>query len=53
MPVRKGQTASAAVQTLLDQAARGRSAWYLAQRPVIAIWPVSIRGKVIWDVTKN
>jgi hypothetical protein len=42
-----------AVRRWLASGPRGSSAWYLAQRPVIAIYPETIFGQKIWLPTKG
>ena len=44
----KNKTAIEAVQHYLGEA-RTESATLLAERPVIVVWPVKYRGRIIWD----
>jgi hypothetical protein len=44
----KNGTPIEAVQHYLREA-RTKSASLLAERPVIVLWPVKDRGRVIWD----
>jgi hypothetical protein len=55
IPVLKTEKPIDAVQRYLHQAPRGSrsSPWHLAQRPVVIIWPKSMRGRVIWKGAEN
>jgi hypothetical protein len=46
--VRQGEDAVEAVRRWLANGPRRSSAWYLAQRPVIAIYPEPMLGQRIW-----
>jgi hypothetical protein len=46
--VRRGENAVGAVRRWLAEGPRGSSAWHLAQRPVIAIYPQAILGQKVW-----
>lgn len=48
IPVLKSEKPIAAVQRYLREAPRGSSPWFLAQRPVVVVWPRAYRGRVIW-----
>ena len=43
-----GEDAIGAVRRWLTSGAHGSSAWHLAKRPVIAIYPEPIFGREIW-----
>jgi hypothetical protein len=49
LPVLGNEGSTAALQRYLREAPRGSSPWYLAQRPVVILWPASMRGRVIWN----
>ena len=38
-----------ALQRYLLEAPRVSSPWHLARQPVVVVWPVSLRGRVIWE----
>jgi hypothetical protein len=47
--VLRGEDAVEAVRRWLANGPRDSSAWYLAQRPVIAIYPETILGQRVWS----
>ena len=49
IPVLRNEGSTAAVQRYLRDAPRGSSPWHLARRPVVILWPGSLRGRVIWS----
>jgi hypothetical protein len=51
--VRRGEDTVEAVRRWLTDGPRGSSAWYLAQRPVIAIYPEAILGQKVWMPAEN
>lgn len=48
IPVEEGQDAVVAVKSYLIAGAR-RAHW-LKKKPVIAVWPEELRGRIIWDL---
>ena len=51
--VQQGEAAVEAVRRWLANGPRGSSAWYLAKRPVIAIYPEALLGQKIWSQTEG